>query len=110
MKLLLYRRICKMLKAGILGCGSICQKRHAIEIDANESCELYGVYDPVTERAELVAKKYGAKVYKSAESLLEDENLDIVVVATPNKYHAAYSRGSLHQISIWPQSQETTRS
>ncbi len=80
-----------MLKAGILGCGSICQKRHAIEMDANESCELYGVYDPVTERAELVSKKYGAKVYKSADELLEDENLDIVVVATPNKYHAVYS-------------------
>jgi len=80
-----------MLKAGILGCGSICQKRHAIEIDANELCELYGVYDPVTERAEQVAKKYGAKVYESADALLEDENLGLVVVATPNKYHASYS-------------------
>jgi len=80
-----------MLKAGILGCGSICQKRHALEIDANKLCELHGVYDPVTERAEHVAKTYGAKVYKSAEELLDDKDLDFVVVATPNKYHAQYS-------------------
>ena len=80
-----------MLKAGILGCGSICRKRHAVEIDANELCELYGVYDPVTERAEQVADKYGTKIYESADALLEDENLDFVVVATPNKYHALYS-------------------
>ncbi len=80
-----------MLKAGILGCGSICQKRHAKEIFANENCELYGVYDPVTERAELVAKTYGGKIYDSAESLLDEKELDIIVVATPNKYHAQYS-------------------
>ena len=67
-----------MLKAGILGCGSICQKRHALEIDANEFCELYGVYDPVTKRAEHVAKTYGSKVYDSAEALLEDETLDFI--------------------------------
>lgn len=80
-----------MLKGGILGCGSICQKRHAVEIAANKNCELYGVYDPVTERAETVAKKYGCKVYKSAEELCADPELDFVVVATPNKYHAQYS-------------------
>jgi predicted dehydrogenase len=73
-----------MLKGGILGCGSICQKRHAVEIAANKNCELYGVYDPVTERAETVAKKYGCKVYKSAEELCADPELDFVVVATPN--------------------------
>lgn len=80
-----------MLKAGILGCGSICQKRHAIEIDANENCELFGVYDPVIERAEQVAEKYGCKIYKSAEALLEDSKLNLVIVATPNRYHAQYS-------------------
>lgn len=80
-----------MLKVGILGCGSICQKRHAIEVDANKFCELYGVYDPVTERAGQVAEKYGCLVYESAEALLEDEKLDFVIVATPNKYHAQYS-------------------
>lgn len=80
-----------MLKAGILGCGSICQKRHALEIAANENCELYGVYDPVKKRARHVAKLYNAKIYKSAEELLEDDKIDYVVVATPNKYHARYS-------------------
>lgn len=80
-----------MLKAGILGCGSICQKRHAVEIDANENCELHGAYDPVTERAETVTGKYGGKVYKSAEQLINDENIDFIVVCTPNKYHAKYS-------------------
>ncbi len=80
-----------MLKAGILGCGSICQRRHAIEVDANKFCELYGVYDPVTERSKQVAEKYGCKVYKSAEELLDDDNIDLVIVATPNKYHAQYS-------------------
>lgn len=80
-----------MLKAGILGCGSICQKRHAVEIDTNENVELVGVYDPVTKRAEQVTEKFGGKIYKSAEDLCTDPELDYVVVATPNKYHAPYS-------------------
>ncbi|MFO7612161.1 MAG: Gfo/Idh/MocA family oxidoreductase [Clostridia bacterium] len=80
-----------MLKAGILGCGAICQRRHAKEIAANKNCKLYGVFDPVTERAELVAGLYGGKVYNSAEELLDDDNIDIVVVCTPNKYHARYT-------------------
>jgi predicted dehydrogenase len=83
-----------MLKAGILGCGSICQRRHAKEIHGLKKADLAGVYDPVTERAELVIEKFGgkgAKVYESADALLDDDSIDFIIVATPNKYHAPYA-------------------
>ncbi len=86
-----------MLKAGVLGCGSICRKRHAVEIDANEKCELYGAYDPVKKRAEYIVGKYGGKVYDSPEKLINDDDIDFVVVCTPNKYHAKYSIEALRR-------------
>lgn len=86
-----------MLKAGVIGCGAICQRRHAVEIDSNENCELHGAYDPVTERAELVVKKHGGKVYDSAEELINDDEIDFIVVCTPNKYHAKYTIAALEK-------------
>ena len=39
------------------------------------------------ERAERFAGKYNAKVYKSTEELIADEDVDIVYVATPHTVH-----------------------
>lgn len=80
-----------MLKAGILGCGSIAQKRHIIEMDANPLCEIVAYYDPAGDRADSMAKKYGGTAYKSSDEIINHPNIDFIVVATPNRYHAEYS-------------------
>ncbi len=80
-----------MINVGIIGCGSITVRRHAPEIMQNENTKLYGVYDPNNKHAKAMADKYGCKIYDSVDELLTDDNLQIVVVAPPNKYHGEYA-------------------
>ncbi|HEY8421008.1 MAG TPA: Gfo/Idh/MocA family oxidoreductase [Thermoclostridium sp.] len=80
---------------GIIGCGSISIARHVPEYHARKDCKLIGYYDPVTGRAEKLAEKYGGKVFKSVEELLDCREIDAVSVCTPNKYHAPITIAAL---------------
>lgn len=84
-----------MIGIGIIGCGSISTHRHVPEYSYRKDCRLIGYYDPVTERAQNLAEKYGGKVFTSIEQLLSDRNIDAVSVCTPNKYHAPLSIAAL---------------
>jgi len=85
-----------MLNVGIIGCGSICIKRHAPETANSSEAKLFGVFDIIKERAQSISEKYGCLIYDSVEQLINDGNLDIVIVATPNKYHAEYTIAALN--------------
>ena len=80
-----------MLKIGIIGCGKIAQVRHIPECAANTNCELAAFFNPSRARAEEMAKKYGGKVYDTAEELLADPEIDAVVVCSPNYSHAEHA-------------------
>jgi len=80
---------------GIIGSGSISIARHVPEYHARKDCKLIGYYDPVTGRAEKLAEKYGGKVFKSVEELLDCREIDAVSVCTPNKYHAPITIAAL---------------
>lgn len=77
-----------MLKIGVLGCGKIAQVRHIPEYAANSYCELVAFYNPTRSRAEDMAKKYGGKVYDTAEELLANPDIDAVSVCAANYAHA----------------------
>ena len=77
-----------MIKIGILGCGKIAQVRHIPEYADNPDCELAAFYNPTRSRAEDMAKKYGGKVYDTAEELLADPEIDAVSVCAANYAHA----------------------
>ncbi len=76
-----------MLKVGIIGCGKITEVRHAPEYAENPNCELAAFFDVVPEKAEAMAKQYGAKAYGSIEELLASD-VDAVSVCVANAYHA----------------------
>ena len=76
-----------MIKIGIIGCGKITEVRHAPEYAENPNCELVAFFDVVKERAEAMAKQYGAKAYGSIEELLKSD-VDAVSVCVANRYHA----------------------
>ncbi|SFK16459.1 Predicted dehydrogenase [Halobacillus dabanensis] len=84
------------LKIAVIGCGSIAQNRHLLEYDANEQVEITAVCDIVEERAQEIARKYGATAYTSYEQLLKEENVDAVSVCTPNYLHAPVSIAALN--------------
>jgi predicted dehydrogenase len=79
------------LRVGIVGCGSITKYRHAPEYAYNENAEIVAFCDPNVERATLIAKEYGGKVYTDYLEMFQKEALDVVSVCTPNLYHAPIS-------------------
>ena len=82
-----------MYKFALIGCGRIAPK-HAENI-ANIG-KLQAVCDIVPEKADALAKEYGATAYYSLEDLLDKEkDIDVISICTPNGYHAEHSIKSL---------------
>jgi len=77
-----------MLKIGIIGCGSIARLRHAREYFENPECEITALYNRRKERADIIAREYGGKVYDSCQALIQS-NVDAVSVCTSNDTHAS---------------------
>jgi len=77
------------LKFAIIGCGRIAN-RHAEQID--RMAVLQAVCDKIESRADHLGQKFGSNVYTSYEDLLLNEKeLDVVSVCTPNGLHAEHS-------------------
>lgn len=53
-----------------------------------------GIYDVLPE-ARAQAQEYGLHVYESAEALLADAEVDLVLIATPNNFHKDYAVSAL---------------
>lgn len=85
----------EMVRFGIFGAGSIAIHRHVPEIASHPCAEVVAIYDPITERAEWLAEQCGAKVVKSRKALLSIDEIDAIVVATPNAYHARLTIAAL---------------
>ena len=82
------------IQFAIIGCGRIAQ-RHAEHI--SKKGKLVAVCDVVKEKADELAKKYGAKAYYTVKELLENEkHLQVVAVCSPNGLHAEHAIQSLH--------------
>ena len=86
-----------MLKVGIIGCGSIARQRHAYEYSKLPTVEIAGFYDFNRDRAEAMVRDFGGKVYESAESLLEDPEIQAVSICVANKDHARLTIQALEQ-------------
>ena len=67
------------MKAAIIGCGLIGQKRAAA---LPYTVELIGCFDTVVSTAEIFATKFDTKAFDSIHRLLEIQDLDFVVIST----------------------------
>lgn len=73
----------------VIGCGHIANEMAQAFGDMDE--HFYGVYSRTYSRANDFAQKYSIpNVYTSVEEMLEDENVDIVYIATPHNSHIDY--------------------
>lgn len=80
----------KIYRLGIIGYGGMAGN-HKKQLDKGEvRVKIKGVYDIDPSRAEL-AKEQGFLAYSSAEELLSDSEIDIVLVATTNETHMYYA-------------------
>jgi UDP-N-acetylglucosamine 3-dehydrogenase len=84
------------VRYGVIGCGAIAQRRHIPECVANPDSKLVALADPVKERVEELAAKYGAKAYTDYKEMLKGPDVDAVVVAGPNSLHASQSIDALN--------------
>ncbi|HKP62014.1 MAG TPA: Gfo/Idh/MocA family oxidoreductase [Polyangiales bacterium] len=81
------------MNVGILGCGLIGQKR-AAAVQAPDRVSL--VADVLPERAATLARSSGARGV-SAEELVRDPGVDIVVIATPHNQLASLALAAVQQ-------------
>jgi dihydrodiol dehydrogenase / D-xylose 1-dehydrogenase (NADP) len=77
----------KIYKWGIIGTGNIANN-FVKGLSILPNAELYAVASRTKAKAEEFAKKYGFKnSYGSYEELAQDNNIDIIYIATPNSSH-----------------------
>nr|WP_280518571.1 Gfo/Idh/MocA family oxidoreductase [Lederbergia wuyishanensis] len=84
------------MKVAVVGCGSIARYRHLPEYAANDQVELVAVCDIVEDRAKEMAEQYGAKAYTDYKTMLDEADVDVVSVCTPNYLHAPVSIDALN--------------
>lgn len=90
-----------MIRVGIVGCGGAAWIGHLPWIWENPHAELVAACALNTDNAEQAAKRWGAAhTYADFYTMLDREQLDAVVIATPPDTHAEYgiaaSRRGLH--------------
>lgn len=79
------------VRVGIVGCGGIANQKHMPSLKANaELNEIVAFCDIIEEHAVKAKADYGtadAKVYTNYMDLVNDPNVDVVHVCTPNVAH-----------------------
>jgi UDP-N-acetyl-2-amino-2-deoxyglucuronate dehydrogenase len=79
----------EQIRFAIIGCGRIAQ-RHAEHIHSRG--KLVAVCDVIGERADALAKKYGASSYCNVKDMLaKEKDMHVVAVCSPNGLHAEHS-------------------
>lgn len=88
--------VAKKFKAGVIGCGSIAQALHLPGYANHPAVELAAACDPVEQRREEAVSRFGVeRTYSDYREMLESEQLDVVSVATPNRFHAEQAVAAL---------------
>ena len=86
------------LGVGFIGCGYIAVKKH-LPLTANDHrCEIVSLYNRNRNRSEECRRLFGnenTRVALSADELLSDERVDLVIISTPNDTHADYATAAL---------------
>ncbi|WP_026688407.1 Gfo/Idh/MocA family protein [Alteribacter aurantiacus] len=78
----------KSLKVAIIGPGGIARSAHAPFYIKDTRTELVAVTSRTMEKAEAFAKDFSIpSAYDDVDKMLENEEIDIVSVCTPNKFH-----------------------
>ncbi len=84
-----------MLKFGMIGCGSAAEIRGGLGIRLSHMAELVAVADNDAGRAEAYAGSFGIdRWYGDGQDLIDDPDVQVVYIATPNKFHHPFTRAA----------------
>ena len=80
------------IRVGIAGLGRSGWNIHARTVLAmRDKFALAAVFDPAAERRNEAVAASGCKAYEDFETLINDKSLELVVVASPNKFHTPHA-------------------
>ena len=80
------------LRAGVIGVGHLGQ-HHARLYASLPGAQLVGVMDQSVERAQVVADRHGARIFRTVDELLSQ--VEVVSVAVPTSGHFAVAKACL---------------
>lgn len=80
-----------MLKVGLIGCGYMGTMHANCYMALKDKVQLSAVADIRAEKAEEVAKLSDAEIYKSAEELINNSDVDFVDICLPTYLHERYA-------------------
>jgi predicted dehydrogenase len=84
------------VRVGVLGAGAWAELAHLPGYKRDPRCELVAIADPVIERAEAFAEKFGiSDVYSSHLDVIARGDIDLVDVCTPSATHFELSWAAL---------------
>ncbi len=83
------------MRFAIIGAGKFAGKRINVINSIPDKAELKAIVDIDSGKAETLAKKYGCEAFSDYRDLLERDDIDTAIVATPNKYHCEISKAFL---------------
>jgi predicted dehydrogenase len=85
-----------VVRVGVLGAGAWAEFAHCPGYKRDARCELVAIADPIVERAQAFAEKFGIpRVYASHAELIACEDIDLVDVCTPSATHFELSWAAL---------------
>ena len=79
-----------MLKMGVIGWGGMGHFHYRTVRDKIARMETKGVYDINPAKKDDILE-HGLIAYESADALLQDPEIDLVLVSTPNNFHKEYA-------------------
>jgi len=86
-----------VFKVGIVGAGWIAEKA-AITLNGLEGFQCYAIASRSLDKAKAFAEQWGVeKAYGSYSELLDDDQVDLVYVATPHSHHYAVTKEALEK-------------
>ncbi len=82
----------KEVNWGMIGCGAVTEVKSGPGLYKSENSNLIAVYSDVYEKTLDYTNRHNVKkAYENLEDLLKDEEVDIIYVATPPKFHKEYA-------------------
>jgi predicted dehydrogenase len=86
----------RSLRLGVIGVGHVAQTNHLPALKKRRDAEVVAICDDDADKVRLVAQHFGIpRTATDSEKLLRSDDIDAVIVATPNHLHAPMTIAAL---------------
>jgi scyllo-inositol 2-dehydrogenase (NADP+) len=83
------------IRYGVVGLGRAGWNIHVKQLRGREDARIVAAVDPLPERRQQAADEFGCRTYDSLGKLLKQDDVEVVIVATPSVQHGPDSKKAL---------------